>query len=158
MQDIPRRACEPKGVYAGLSLLDHPCGDAFLRPPSCSLGSSPGPLVLQAPTAQSPSPTALSSLTFPIPGTSYKGSVTRTQLLFLRPLTDRSVPWPVGVQMSKLITLPGDSAVGKGPEIKLDDRLPAGAMWLGHSGQRNLGLPLASACWQPHAALGWSTP
>lgn len=52
-------------------------------------------------------------------------SVTRTQLLFLRRLTDRSVPWPVGVQMSKLITLPGDLAVGKGPEITQNDRLPA---------------------------------
>lgn len=135
--------------------MDHLCCNALLRPPSCSLGSSPGPLVLQAQTAQSSSPTTLSSLPFHIPGINYKGSVTRTQLLFLRILTDRSVPWPVGVQMSKLITLPGDSAVGKGPEIKVDDRLPARAMWLGYSGQRNLGLPPASAYWQPCAALGW---
>lgn len=117
---------------------------SLLRLPSSSLCSFPQSLVLQAQRAQPPS-----SLPFPVPGTKYKGSVTRTHLLFLRRLTDRSVPWPVGVQMSKLITLPGDLAVGKGPEIKLNDRLPAGAMWLGQSGQRNLGLPAVSARWQP---------
>ena len=121
----------------------------LLWSPSCPLGITPWPLVLQAQTAQSPSLSALNSPPFSIPGTNSKGSVTRTQRLLLRRVTDRSVPRSVGVQMSKLITLPGDLAVGKEPEIKLKDRLPAGAMWPGQSGQRNLGLPSASAHWLP---------
>lgn len=130
---------------------------ALLHSPSCSLGSYPGPLVLQAQTPQPPSPTALSSPPCPVPGTSYKGSVTRRQLLLPRRLTDRSVPGPVGVQMSKLITLPGDGAVGKGPEIKLNDRLPAGAMWPGAEWPEGPGPP-NSLCLLLVPALGQVAP
>lgn len=103
----------------------------FLRSPYCSLGS---------PGSDSPAPKPHSPQLppCPVPGTNDKGSVTKRQLLFPRRVTDRSVPWPVGVQMSKLITLPGDRAVGKRPEIKLVTDFLLGQCGQGQSSQRNL--------------------